>query len=650
MSPTLRLCWVCGLAAVCLVPGLRAVAGAEGAPPDPLAQARDLVSQQKYSDAVALLEPLVGEGEQRHSARLLLARCLAGLAQVDKALDLYRSVAAEGSDDLKLSALQAMADIHLTAGDLTEAEGCLTAAAGIYAKAEVMRLKALGSAQYFRTRAEYDGEARFACTQLRRLAEAHEKQGHTAEVTRLCGRLCDEYPEYPDTRAVAVALASLLLRQGQAAEALSRYLQALDTGRDRAFCASALLADNQWYLDAAAQPPARGLVSQALSGLNDCMASLCPSFALVPESLAAFEQAWHEALSRTFEPSGSDWAAIWSALAAEHPRSPWAALCSLAAAQGLLRVGDYEGALARADGVGDLPPSMGELAVQARYLAGLAHMGQVHLTEAESALQGVVASSGGRQLPGLALCRLGEVAEMRLAWEDAGRYYALAAVMPTTRWQRARAQYALKRVAELARMAVPEQPCVRVLPDDRATRGDWPGKYGEERRILCAQNFVLDRIGGRLPPIAYDFSTTDPNEPSRLWVSQKHDEDPAALWDPWHKCHKSANRDDYGEQFPLGEGPDLLLRIAVPEAEHVLSLYFVNDHNYYEPQRAYTISVADAAGTVHAVSHVEDFGGGAYKRFAVSGPTELHIRIWRNLSINTLLSGVFLDPPAAPRP
>ena len=199
-------------------------------------------------------------------------------------------------------------------------------------------------------------------------------------------------------------------------------------------------------------------MSQALSGLNDCMASLCPSFALVPESLAAFEQAWHEALSRTFEPSGSDWAAIWSALAAEHPRSPWAALCSLAAAQGLLRVGDYEGALARADGVGDLPPSMGELAVQARYLAGLAHMGQVHLTEAESALQGVVASSGGRQLPGLALCRLGEVAEMRLAWEDAGRYYALAAVMPTTRWQRARAQYALKRVAELARWPSPSSP------------------------------------------------------------------------------------------------------------------------------------------------------------------------------------------------
>jgi hypothetical protein len=255
----------------------------------------------------------------------------------------------------------------------------------------------------------------------------------------------------------------------------------------------------------------------------------------------------------------------------------------------------------------------------------------------------VVKAGADDQVVAEALYRLAELAEAGFRWEQARQYYRLAALKTCSQWQRRRAEYAVKRIDELAKLKCSVRPRVTLLPDDRSTRGDWQAAYGKERYILCAQNFVLDRVGGTLPKIAYDFSTTNPKEASRLWVSQKQEADPAALWDPGNQCRKSANRDDYGEQFPLGEGPDLLLEIAVPKDRHVLSLYFVNDHNYYEPQRSYMISITDGAGELQAIASVENFGGGVYKRFVVCGPGELNVRIWRNLSLNTLLSGVFLD-------
>ncbi|MFA7155437.1 MAG: hypothetical protein WC112_06885, partial [Proteiniphilum sp.] len=109
------------------------------------------------------------------------------------------------------------------------------------------------------------------------------------------------------------------------------------------------------------------------------------------------------------------------------------------------------------------------------------------------------------------------------------------------------------------------------------------------------------------------------------------------------------NRDDYGEQYPLGNGPDLLMSCEIPAGRHVLTLYFANDYNYYESQRAYTVSVTDADRRLLCLAPVRDFGGGLYKRFAVQGPARLEFRIWRNMSINVILSGVFLDGMIPPR-
>jgi hypothetical protein len=190
---------------------------------------------------------------------------------------------------------------------------------------------------------------------------------------------------------------------------------------------------------------------------------------------------------------------------------------------------------------------------------------------------------------------------------------------------------------------------VQLLPDDRTTRGDWFLGYGVERHVLCAQNYRFDREGGPASGFAVRFSTTDPKEPGRLWVSAKRTDDPAALWDPARRLRLPANRDDRGEQYPLGQGPDLLLDCAMPAGEHVLSLYFVNDHHYYEPNRRYTIEIRENGGLL-LLADVRDFGGGVYKRFRVEGPRELQVRMRRDASLNVILQGVFLEPVYRQRP
>ncbi|MFW5868112.1 MAG: tetratricopeptide repeat protein, partial [Armatimonadota bacterium] len=117
---------------------------------------------------------------------------------------------------------------------------------------------------------------------------------------------------------------------------------------------------------------------------------------------------------------------------------------------------------------------------------------------------------------------------------------------------------------------------------------------------------------------------------------------------PVQQVRRPANWDDRGEVYLLGTGPDLLLDLQVPAGLHRLSLYFVNDHTYYEPNREYTVYVMNAADEVLASASVRDFLNGVYEQFGVVGPQALTIRICRELSMNVLLSGVFLDPIEPP--
>lgn len=144
-----------------LVPCIHSASLAQqSSPPADMAQATALVSGLKFDEALKIIESLLQteqEPAKLQQLSLLQAQCYLGLKQPDKALPIYESLTKDSPDPVKLTALQAIANIHLSAGDLAKAEESLRAATGLYSQAEDARLKALGSAQYFRTRVDYDG-------------------------------------------------------------------------------------------------------------------------------------------------------------------------------------------------------------------------------------------------------------------------------------------------------------------------------------------------------------------------------------------------------------------------------------------------------------------------------------------------------------
>lgn len=232
----------------------------------------------------------------------------------------------------------------------------------------------------------------------------------------------------------------------------------------------------------------------------------------------------------------------------------------------------------------------------------------------------------------------------------------------------AEAGYAIKRVGMLtaAKLQAPSPPAplpgdraavsgegskaIRYLGEDRATQGDWYLRYGREAFILCAQQSPQDVAGGALPGWRVTPSVGNPKEVVRHWVTSRSDEHRSLLWNPLSKVRWAANWDDRGEAYAVGTGPDVLLDVPVPEGEHVISLYFVNDRSYYERGRVYTISVFDEQDQYLTGAEVRHFVRGVYHRFAVSGPRHLKFRLWRNLAYNLVFAAIFLDRPGEPEP
>ena len=210
--------------------------------------------------------------------------------------------------------------------------------------------------------------------------------------------------------------------------------------------------------------------------------------------------------------------------------------------------------------------------------------------------------------------------------------------------------------------------------------GDWKYNYGVEAYILCAMMCPQDIVGGRgrTPepsgqvrprPLSYRFHTNKEGEPGRRWLTAADDRNaPGALWNPILFTHSSSNVDDFGEQLKPGEG-DVVAVLSVPKGAWRLSLAFVDDANYYEgDNRVWTLYVKDKAnrfltgtegrpvaapfrastGRFLAGTEVSDHLCAVYKHFAVRGPVDLEFHICRDRSLNTLLSGIFLDPLGAP--
>jgi tetratricopeptide (TPR) repeat protein len=200
------------------------------------------------------------------------------------------------------------------------------------------------------------------------------------------------------------------------------------------------------------------------------------------------------------------------------------------------------------------------------------------------------------------------------------------------------------------------------LGENRSDFGNWKYNHpGTQALILCAMQCPFDVMAGpgekprasagaQSLPLNYRLSTSDPKEKGRRWISRLEDPSPSALWDPIRHSFTSSNWDDYGEQYAVGQGPDLIVDLSIPPGAWRLSLSFINDHNYYEPNRAYTVYLKDAEGRFLAGCDVQDHLCGLYKHFAVFGPQELRVYVSRDLSLNTVLSGIFLDPLANPLP
>lgn len=271
--------------------------------------------------------------------------------------------------------------------------------------------------------------------------------------------------------------------------------------------------------------------------------------------------------------------------------------------------------------------------------------------EASDALRALARAAGDERLRYWSAFRQAQCLEFIGRWEAAEEAYAGAS--RSGLWSvAAEAAFAQRRLQSLRGLAeTADSPSVRYLGEDRSTRGDWYASYGSESFILCAQQAPNDLSGEYGGGLRVTPRTGRPEEPVRHWVSRPTDTHPASLYNPLSRVRRAANWDDRGEAYPRGVGPDLWLEIRVESpSEHRLALYFVNDHHYYEPGRAYTVSVFDGDGRYQTGADVRFFLNGVYQQFAVTGPATLRVLISRNLSMNVLLSGVFLDPLSAPAP
>jgi len=225
------------------------------------------------------------------------------------------------------------------------------------------------------------------------------------------------------------------------------------------------------------------------------------------------------------------------------------------------------------------------------------------------------------------------------------------------------------------------------LPDDRpdtwaqyigedwCTKGDWPGRYGARRQVLCSMNAPLNTRGGWNGGVTNEPITVNGGigphrnrgDSMRYWVDWEEadgNRDVLLQMEYGHRTQSEWN--DNGEEYPRTfEGPDLWLTfIMAPEAVYRLSLYFFNSNGRIgdNVERDYIIEIYESfQGEEIAdcmkkkplcTARVADFAsGGVYKSFALHGgkmePWKggrcFRVRLVRYGSLNVILNGIFLD-------
>lgn len=240
----------------------------------------------------------------------------------------------------------------------------------------------------------------------------------------------------------------------------------------------------------------------------------------------------------------------------------------------------------------------------------------------------------------------------------------------------------LQTLLDSAKNRVANTPPVVSLPDDWTTQGTWRGRYGRYFAILSAMiTAPYDYLwGAGAQPVEY-AARTGPKTPDaglRYYVAELSTADPRALEMPsiyldsrvhfgtvkrtddvaQQKYRRQSEWNDFGQELPItSQDPDIFVTLKIPDGNYVLSLFDRNKdgHDGLNRARDYLLSVrphdgADLRNVDNfdgqpelASARLRDFWGSSWKKFAVRGPRELTVKVDRNYSFNTMLSGVFLD-------
>lgn len=263
-----------------------------------------------------------------------------------------------------------------------------------------------------------------------------------------------------------------------------------------------------------------------------------------------------------------------------------------------------------------------------------------------------------------------------------------------------------EKIVEMITVEKVKQPLPSVIfsHEDWSTRGDWCGRYGNVYALLCAANapyasciYVSDLAYGKKKvqinemfyQLLKEYKVTgfmgmhrEPDDALRSWVHWvTANDNENVLYCPTDAVRTEAEWDDHGEAYPKSfDGPDIWVRLLIPEGLNRVDLYFFNP-NGREPeanQRDYLVEVRQGVSPydnfegvqitkvseykemekriaelcqlpVLARTRVNKFAGsGVYKSFLVQKGGMYWIRVGRNNSFNAILNGVFISKVIPP--
>jgi hypothetical protein len=215
--------------------------------------------------------------------------------------------------------------------------------------------------------------------------------------------------------------------------------------------------------------------------------------------------------------------------------------------------------------------------------------------------------------------------------------------------------------------------------EDWKTKGNWYGRITSEFAVLCAMDAPLNHYvcwaGTEYIVKGFIGPNHAKDDSLRHWLHWRRAPDRRSLWNISYAFHRQAEWNDHGEVYPMAmDGPDLwyFLDIKNPGVFQ-LSMYFFNKdgHEGHNRFRDYMIEIYPASQSWKtteqplfkfddwpkhsqfaekqlskmpplAKSRMRDFWGGVHKQFIVKGPGLYFVKIDRNYSFNTILSGIFI--------